>query len=101
VTGKDLVAFTSSVTNAFTVEDWFNWGGFLAPANTPVINRVARNSRVPIRWQLPDGRGGLVTNTGAYKSITTQTWSCGTAASVAYNETTSAAVGISFDPATS
>ncbi len=100
VTGKDLVNFTSAATNTFTVESTFHWSGFAAPANPPVLNRVARNTRVPIRWQLPDGHGGFVTNTAAFKSITSSSWSCGSTASVPYTATTTAPVGISFDWAT-
>ena len=35
ITAKDAVGFTTNHTHAFTVESFFNFGGFLAPASPP------------------------------------------------------------------
>jgi hypothetical protein len=100
VTAKDQVAFTTSVTNSFTVASSFNFEGFLpsvAPASTP--NLVAKGSLVPIRWRLPDGNGGFVTSTTSFSSATVQSYSCsGTA--LPLNDPASGPAGISFDAAT-
>jgi hypothetical protein len=101
VTAKDAVAFTTAVTHTFTVESLFNFDGFLAPASAPpTLNLVARGALVPIRWRLPDGRGGFVTNPASFYSATVGSLTCGSAPSVPLNDTAEAPVGISFDAAT-
>jgi hypothetical protein len=101
VTGKDLALFTTSVTNSFTVESLFNFAGFLSPANEPpTLSLVARGSLVPIRWQLPDGNGGFVTNPASFTSATVGSLTCGSAPVVAFNDTASGPAGIAYDSAT-
>ena len=101
VTGKDLALFTTAVTNSFTVESLFNFEGFLAPANEPpTLNLVTRGSLVPIRWRLPDGNGGYVTNTASFTSATVGSLTCGSATVVPLNDTASGPAGISFDAGT-
>ena len=101
VTGKDLALFTTAVTHSFTVASLFNFAGFLAPANEPpTLNLVARGSLVPIRWQLPDGNGGFVTNPASFTSATVGSLTCGSAPVVPFNDATSGPAGIAFDSAT-
>lgn len=101
VTAKDQVAYTTSVTSSFEVANSFNWEGFLpSVAPLPSPNLVAKGSLVPIRWRLPDGHGGFVTNTASFSSATVQSYSCsGTV--VPLNDPATGPAGISFDPATS
>jgi hypothetical protein len=100
VTAKDQVAFTTSVTNSFEVANSFNWQGFLPNVvDLPSPNLVAKGSLVPIRWKLPDGNGGFVTNTASFSSATVQSISCsGTV--VPLNDPATGPAGISFDPST-
>ena len=101
VTGKDLVGFTTAVTNPYTVEPSFNFEGFLSPMNPPpTLNLVARGSVVPIRWKLPDGHGGHVTNTASFASATVGSLSCGSAPVVPLGDAAVGAGGISFDATT-
>lgn len=101
VTGKDLALFTTSVTNTFTVDSLFNFDGFIAPSNEPpTLNLVTRGSLVPIRWQLPDGHGGFVTNPASFTSATVGSLTCGSATVVPYPETSGGSSGISFDAGT-
>lgn len=101
VTGKDRVGFTTSVTRNFTVASAFNFEGFLAPASAPpTLNLVARGSLVPVRWQLPDGNGGFVSNPASFASASVGWLSCGNAPAVPLTDTASGAAGISFDAAT-
>jgi len=84
------------------VESTFNFEGFIGPANEPpTLNRVSRGSLVPIRWRLPDGRGGFVTNPASFSSATVGSLTCGSAPVVPLNDAASGPAGISFDPATS
>jgi hypothetical protein len=99
VTAKDSVAFTTSVTNNFTVASTFNFDGFLGAAPSPAPNIVRRGSLVPLRWRLPDGNGGYVTSTGSFSSVASTTVSCPSGA-VPYNETATGGTGIRFDAAT-
>jgi hypothetical protein len=100
VTAKDSVNFTTAVTNAFNVASTFNFDGFLGNVRpAPSLNLVAKGSLVPIRWKLPDGNGGFVTNTASFTSATVATQTCsGTA--VPLNDPASGPAGISFDPST-
>jgi sugar lactone lactonase YvrE len=101
VTGKDLALFSSAVTNSFTVDSSFNFTGFLAPSSEPpTLNLVARGSLVPIRWQLPDGNGGFVTNTASFSSASVGSLTCGSAPVVPYGDTAGGPAGITFDAAT-
>jgi sugar lactone lactonase YvrE len=101
ITAKDAAGFTTNHTHSFTVESTFNFGGFLAPASPPpTLNLVTRGALVPIRWQLPDGRGGFVTNPTSFTSATVGSLTCGSTTSVPLNDTASGPAGISFDAAT-
>ena len=101
VTGKDLALFTTAVTHSFTVESLFNFAGFLAPVSEPpTLNLVTRGSLVPIRWQLPDGNGGFVSNTASFTSATVGSLTCGSATAVPLNDAASGPSGISFDAGT-
>jgi hypothetical protein len=101
VTGKDQVPFTTAVTHSFTVASLFNFAGFLAPSSEPpTLNLVARGSLVPIRWQLPDGNGGFVSNPASFTSATVGSLTCGSATVVPYSDSASGPAGISFDAAT-
>lgn len=101
VTAKDAAGFTTYHTHSFTVESTFNFSGFLgAVSSPPTLNLVPRGALVPIRWQLPDGRGGYVTNPASFASATVGSLSCGSAAAVPLNDTAAGPAGISFDPAT-
>jgi hypothetical protein len=100
VTAKDEVGFTKSVTNSFTVANSFNFEGFLpnvVPPPSP--NLVPKGTLVPIRWRLPDGNGGHVTNPASFSTATVQSYACsGTV--VPLNDPASGPAGISYDPAT-
>jgi hypothetical protein len=101
VTASDAVSLSASLTHGFNVESSFNWQGFLAPIVHPsTLNLVSRGTLVPIRWQLPDGRGGFVSNTASFASATVGSLSCGGAPSVPLNDTASGPAGISYDAST-
>ena len=101
VTGKDGVNFTTAVTHSFSVESSFNFEGFLAPVNAPsTLNLVSRGALVPVRWRLPDGHGGFVSNPASFASATVGSLSCGSAPAVPLGDTASGAAGLSFDAAT-
>ena len=62
----------------------------------PTPNLVSRGSLVPIRWKLPDGNGGFVSNTASFTSASVTSLSC-SGTPVPYTEVGSAAAGISYD----
>ena len=65
ITAKDAVGFTTNHTHSFTVEPLqLRW--FPAPASAAHAEPGTRGALVPIRWQLPDGRGGFVTNPASF-----------------------------------
>ena len=55
---------------------------------------------MPIRWQLPDGNGGFVSNTASFTSATVGSLTCGSATAVPLNDAASGPSGISFDAGT-
>lgn len=98
VTAKDAVGFTTNHTHTFTVESFLNFEGFLGPVNQPpTLNLVTRGSMVPIRWRLPDGRGGFVSHPGSFTSATVGSLSCGSAPVVPLSDTAEGPAGLSFD----
>jgi hypothetical protein len=99
VTAKNAAGFTTvTPIHYFSVDTLFNWNGFEAPASEPpALNLVTRGALVPIRWQLPDGRGGYVRNTASFVSATVATLTCGSASVVPYGESSGSPEGISFD----
>jgi hypothetical protein len=100
ITAKDSV-YTTTHAHAYNVESWLNFDGFLAPASSaPTLNLVTRGALVPIRWRLPDGRGGYVTNPASFTSATVGSLTCGNTAAVPLNDVASGPAGISFDAAT-
>ena len=100
ITAKDSV-YTTTHTHTYSVESTFDFDGFLSPASAaPTLNLVTRGALVPIRWRLPDGRGGFVTNPASFSSATVGSLTCGGASSVPLNETASGPAGIGFDTAT-
>jgi sugar lactone lactonase YvrE len=101
ITAKDSV-YTTTHTHTYNVESTLNFDGFLPPASAaPTLNLVTRGALVPIRWRLPDGRGGFVTNPASFSSATVGSLTCGSGASVPFADTALGAAGISFDTATS
>jgi hypothetical protein len=100
VTAKDKVGFTTNHTHNFNVASTFNFSGFVAPMRaSPTLNLVTRGSLVPVRWRLPDGHGGFVSNPASFVSATVATFSC-TGSVVALNDTATGAAGLSFNAAT-
>ena len=99
VTAKDQSLFTTNHTHAYTVASAFNFDGFLAPLRAPsTLNLVTRGSVVPLRWRLPDGQGGFVTNPASFVSATVTTFTC-SGSSVVLNDVASGAEGLGFDAA--
>jgi hypothetical protein len=101
VTAKDKVGFTTSRTRFFNVASTFNFDGFVAPMRTsPTLNLVTRGSLVPVRWRLPDGQGGFVSNPASFVSATVGTLTCGSAAVEPLTDAATGPAGLSFDAAT-
>jgi NHL repeat len=97
ITAKDSV-YTTTHTHSYNVESTFNFDGFLAPArSSPTLNLVTRGALVPVRWRLPDGRGGFVTNPASFSSATVASLTCGSGSAVPLNDSSGAPEGISFD----
>jgi sugar lactone lactonase YvrE len=100
VTAKDEVAYSTSVTHAYEVANSFNWEGFLpGVVDLPSPNLVAKGSLVPIRWRLPDGHGGYVTNPASFSSASVQSYACSGTVVPLLDPATGPA-GLSFDPGT-
>jgi hypothetical protein len=65
------------VTHNVRVAFEFVTGGFLPPTmNPPEVNVANPGSNIPIKWQLKDSSGNLITDLGTVKSVTFQTADC-------------------------
>lgn len=77
VTATDAAGNTATEAHAYTVGATFTFEGFLTPMRSPpILNVVPRGSTVPIKWRLPDGRGGYVSDPASFVSLTVQSLSC-------------------------
>jgi hypothetical protein len=59
------------------IYDFLGAGGFRPPINNPpVLNTAKAGSTIPVKWQLPDGHGGFISDLGAITSIRFQQVNC-------------------------
>lgn len=101
VSATDVAGNTATVSQNYAIASQLNFQGFLAPAsNAPVLNVVARGHTVPIKWRLPDGNGGYVSNFISFVSLTSSPISCPTAGQNLITENATGATGLRYDAAT-
>jgi hypothetical protein len=67
--------------------------------NWPGFNIVRTNTVVPVRYRLPDGNGGFVSNVTSFYGTGLKTISCSDGGTV-LNEVGNPNVGLSYDAAT-
>jgi hypothetical protein len=75
----DNAGNTDSATNGYRViYDFAGAGGFQSPINNPpTVNTAKAGSTIPVKFQLPDGQGGFLSDLSAVASIQAQEVSCG------------------------
>lgn len=68
----DHVGNTATASCTYgVIYDFAGAGGFSAPvADQPAINTATAGRAVPVKWQLPDGDGGYISDLAAVTSIT-------------------------------
>ncbi|MCL4474995.1 MAG: PxKF domain-containing protein [Nitrospirae bacterium] len=78
VTAVDNAGNGSSASCTYNViYDFMGAGGFHPPINNPpVLNTAKAGSTTPVKWQLPDGYGGFISDLGAVTSIQFQQVNC-------------------------
>jgi len=78
VTATDKADNGSSQSCTYqVVYDFIGTGGFQPPLGDPSkLNKVKAGSTVPLKWQLPDGHGGFISDVGVVTSIKTQQFNC-------------------------
>ncbi len=97
VTATDGAGNSGSNSCAYqVVYDFEGAGGFLPPvANPPALNAAKAGRTIPVKWQLPDGRGGYVGDLGAVTGIALEQVQCSDLSSVMTTEVTATASGSS------
>jgi hypothetical protein len=79
VNAEDNAGNTASESCTYSViYDFTGAGGFQPPVdNPPTLNVAKAGSTVSMKWQLPDGQGGFISDIGAVSSIKFQQVDCG------------------------
>ena len=65
--------FKSSTSPALSQQvnyDFMNGGGFKPPLSNTATNTVKGGRNVPIKWQLPDGNGGFISDVSVVTDVT-------------------------------
>jgi hypothetical protein len=78
VTARDNRGNTGSNSCIYqVVYDFSGAGGFQPPVDDPPITNTAKaGSTIPVKWQLPNGSGGFISDLGAVISIKAQQVAC-------------------------
>jgi len=105
VTATDIAGNSSSNSCTYgVIYDFQGAGGFGPPiANPPATNTAKGGSTVPVKWQLPDGQGGYISNLGVVTSLNIQEVQCSNLSTTLTNEvaaSTSGNSGLRYDAAT-
>ncbi len=100
VTATDKAGNTASSSCTYKVIYDFS-AGFSPPiADPPAVNAAKAGQTIPVKWQLPDGKGGYVSDLGAVANITFQQTACSDLSAALTSEVTEAAssgAGLHYD----
>lgn len=100
-TAVDRADNAAAACHYAVIYDFLGAGGFRAPVNNrPVVNTVRSGSTIPVKWQLPDGLGGFLSDLSVVSAISAQQVSCLTfadALSDPVETTTAGSSGLHFD----
>jgi len=95
VTAQDNAGNQASNSCTYRViYDFTGAGGFQSPINNPpVLNTAKAGSAIPVKWQLPDGHGGFISDLGVVTSITFQKINCANVSSTLTDPVETTATG--------
>ncbi len=90
----DTTHTTGNTSWTVNVNVHYSFMGFLPPVdNPPVMNTAKAGQTIPVKWQLPDGKGGYVSDLGAVANITFQQTACSDLSAALTSEVTEASSG--------
>ena len=70
-------AHGNTASGTFTVTVSFAWNGFFAPVdNGGVVNGIKGGQSVPLKWSIPNGSGGFVSDLSVVTSVKQATITC-------------------------
>jgi hypothetical protein len=74
-------AHGNTASGTFTVTVNFAWNGFFAPVdNGGVVNGIKGGQSVPLKWSIPNGNGGFVSDLSVVSSVKQATIACSSSA---------------------
>jgi hypothetical protein len=78
VTAQDNAGNSGSNSCTYRViYDFLGAGGFRSPVdNPPITNTAKAGSTIPVKWQLPDGKGGYISDISVVTSTQAQQVAC-------------------------
>jgi sugar lactone lactonase YvrE len=77
VSATNAVGGRAVLAHWYAVASHLNFQGFAAPlAATPTLNVISPRSYIPIKWSLPDGNGGYVSNLASFRSLSATPMTC-------------------------
>jgi hypothetical protein len=100
VTAQDIAGNEAISTYTYNViYDFLGAGGFQPPISNTATNTGKAGSVVPVKWQLPDGKGGFISDPNVVLPFTYRLGSCSLSTSE-FTADTSGNTGLRYDTTT-
>jgi hypothetical protein len=95
---NDGTVDSAAATVSITVELHYNFGGFLQPIDTNVVNSANAGQTIPVKWRLTDANGVPISDPSSFVSVTSfaTPGGCGGSADAIETYAASTAAGLQY-----